>query len=189
MTLIKKKAWVEPRTHSPKKTTKETKFTLSVSGVARGGYRRELLPDPFSYYEDQGLMLVGSRRAPWRTTECRFHGGSDCMRIKVATGAFICMNCGARGGDIVAYHMAAHGLSFLETVKKLGAWSGGEPSKKHIRPTALSPRDAMSVLAFEGTLAAIAECRSAKGIKPSPEELKRILVAMGRINHIAGMYA
>jgi hypothetical protein len=85
--------------------------------------------------------------------------------------------------------MAAHGLSFLETVKQLGAWSGSEPSKEHIRPTALSPRDAMSVLAFEGTLAAIAECRSAKGIKPSPEDLERILVAMGRINHIAGMYA
>ena len=75
MTSLMKKAWAEPRTHSPNKTTKETKFTSSVSGVARGGYRRELLPDPFSYYEDQGLMLVGSRRAPWRTTECRFHGG------------------------------------------------------------------------------------------------------------------
>ena len=184
-----KKAWAEPRTHSPNKTTKETKFTSSVSGVARGGYRRELLPDPFSYYEDQGLMLVGSRRAPWRTTECRFHGGSDCMRIKVATGAFICMNCGARGGDVLAYHMASHGLCFLEAAKQLGAWSGGEPRKEHIRPTALSARDALNVLAIEGTLVAIADCRSAKGIKPTPEDLERILVAVGRINHIAGLYA
>ena len=111
------------------------------------------------------------------------------MRIKVATGAFICMNCGARGGDVVAYQMAAHCLSFLEAAKQLGAWSGGEPRKEHIRPTALSARDAINVLAFEGTLVAIADCRSAKGIKPSPKDLERILMAVGRINHIAGIYA
>ena len=189
MTSLMKKAWTEPRTHSQNKTTNESKFTSSVSGVARGGYRRELLPDPVSYYEGQGLMLIGSHRAPWRTTECRFHGGSDSMRIMVATGAFVCMNCGARGGDVVAYHMAEHGLSFLEAAKQLGAWVGGEASKGHIRPTALSPRDALRVLVFEGTLTTIAECRSAKGIKPSLEDLERILLAMGRINHVAGMYA
>jgi hypothetical protein len=150
---------------------------------------REKLPEPVSYYESQGLNLLGAQRSPWKTTECRFHGGSDSMRIKVATGAFICMNCGARGGDVVAYQMAAHCLSFLEAVKQLGAWSGGEPRKEHIRPTALSARDAMSVLAFEGTLAAIADCRSAKGIKPSPKDLERILMAVGRINHLAGIYA
>ena len=189
MSFLKKKAWATPQTQSPNKTSDKSKFTSSVTGVARGGYRRELLLDPFSYYEGQGLMLMGPRHSPWRTTECRFHGGSDCMRIKVATGAFICMNCGARGGDVVAYHMAEHGLSFLEAAKQLGAWVGGEASKGHIRPTALSARDAMSVLAFEGTLAAIADCRSARGIKPSPKDLERILVAVGRINHIAGIYA
>lgn len=188
MTLIKKKAWAEPLTQSPKKTTKETKFTSSSSGVARGGYRRELLPDPVSYYEGQGLIFKGSHRNPWRTTECRFHGGSDSMRIMMESGAFVCMNCGARGGDVVAYHMAANGLSFLEATKHLGAWVGGEPSKEQIRPTALTPRDALRVLSFEGTLVAISECSSARGINPSPEDLKRILLAVGRINHIAGLY-
>jgi len=188
MTLIKEKAWVEPRTHSPKKTTGKSKFSSKAFGVANDGYRRELLPEPISYYESQGLMLKGSHRALWKTTQCRFHGGSDSMRIKVATGAFICMNCGARGGDVVSYHMATYGLNFLEAAKQLGAWSGGEPSKGHIRPTALSPRDAICVLAFEGTIVAIADCRSAKGIQPSPEELERILVAVGRINHVAGLF-
>ena len=110
------------------------------------------------------------------------------MRIKVATGAFVCMNCGASGGDVLAYQMAAYGQSFIEAAKQLGAWSGGEPIKEHIRPTSLSPRDALNVLAFEGTLVAIADCRSAKGIKPSPEDLERILVAVGRLNHVAGKY-
>ena len=189
MTSLMKKAWTELRTHSQNKTTNESKFTSSVSGVARGGYRRELLPDPVSYYEGQGLMFIGSHRAPWRTTECRFHGGSDCMRIKVATGAFVCMNCGARGGDVVAYHMAAHGLSFLEAAKQLGAWVGSEIFQGHIRPNQFSTRDAMRVVNFEVTLLAIEGSRMAKGIKPSPEDLERILVAAGRINHVAGMYA
>lgn len=189
MTVLKKKVWATPQTHSPNKITDESKFKPSTSGSVGSGYRRELLPDPVSYYEGQGLKLMGSRRAHWRTTECRFHGGSDSMRIMVATGAFVCMNCGARGGDVVGYHMAAHGLSFLEAAKQLGALVGDELSKWHIKPTALSPRDALKVLVFEGALATIAECRSAKGIKPSPEDLERILVAMGRINHIAGIYA
>ena len=111
------------------------------------------------------------------------------MRIKVATGAFACMNCGASGGDVLAFQMAAHGQSFIEAAKQLGAWSGGEPIKEHIKPTLLSPKDALKVLAFEGTLVAIADCRSAKGIKPSPEDLERILVALGRINHVAGRYS
>ena len=111
------------------------------------------------------------------------------MRIMVTTGAFVCMNCGARGGDVVAYHMAAHGLTFLEAAKWLGAWVGSEIIQGNIRPTQFSARDAMRVVNFEVTLLAIEGSRMAKGIKPSPEDLERILVAAGRINHVAGMYA
>ena len=111
------------------------------------------------------------------------------MRIMVATGAFVCMNCGARGGDVVAYHMAAHGLSFLEAAKQLGAWVGSEIIQGHIRPNQFSARDAMRVVNFEVTLLAIEGSRMAKGIKPSPKDLERMLVAAGRINHVAGMYA
>ena len=151
-------------------------------------FEREKLPDPVSYYESQGLIFQGSGPAPWRTTECRFHGGSDSMRIKVGSGAFVCMACGARGGDVLAYQMAAYGQSFIQAAKQLGAWSGGKPSKEHIRPNPFSPRDALNVLVFEGTLVAIADCRSAKGIKPNPEDLERILMAVGRLNHVAGKY-
>jgi hypothetical protein len=151
-------------------------------------FEREKLPDPVSYYEAQGLTLQGPRNAAWKTTECRFHRGSDSMRIKVGSGAFVCMACGARGGDVLAYQMAAYGQSFIEAAKQLGAWSGGKPSKEHIRPNPFSARDALNVLVFEGTLVAIADCRSAKGIKPNPEDLERIMVAVGRLNHVAGKY-
>ena len=82
---------------------------------------RDRLPEPQGYFEGQGLVLVG--RGPWRTTGCAFHGGSDSMRVNLRSGGFCCMaGCGARGGDVLAYHMAAHGLGFVEAAQDLGAW-------------------------------------------------------------------
>ena len=42
-------------------------------------FDRRNLPDAVSYYESEGLKLTS--RGKWRTTECKFHGGSDSMRI------------------------------------------------------------------------------------------------------------
>jgi hypothetical protein len=152
-------------------------------------FNREQIPDPISYYETQGLHLKGNSNSVWKTTRCHFHGGSDSLRIKVTTGAFVCMNCGARGGDVLTYEMAAHGIGFVEAAKNLGAWSGGEPSQRHIRPTPLSARDALSVLADEANLIAIESGRMIEGIKPSPEDRTRFLMAVGRFNHVWGMFA
>jgi hypothetical protein len=49
-----------------------------------GEYLRDNLPDPIAYFEGEGLKLDG--RGKWRTTECRFHGGSDSMRVNTASG-------------------------------------------------------------------------------------------------------
>jgi hypothetical protein len=126
--LSKETDWEYANAPKPISTNYKQKTTANVPSL-KSDFNRELLPDPLIYYEANGLTLKGPRNASWKTTECRFHGGSDSMRIKVATGAFICMNCGARGGDVVAYQMAAYCLSFLEAAKQLGAWSGGEPRK------------------------------------------------------------
>ena len=50
------------------------------------GFDRRNLPDAVGYYESEGLKLTG--RGKWRTTECKFHGGSDSMRINTDSGAF-----------------------------------------------------------------------------------------------------
>ncbi len=149
---------------------------------------REKLPEPVSYYVDQGLVLKGPQMAPWKTTECRFHGGSDSMRIKVASGAFVCMACGARGGDVLAYHMAANGQGFVEAAEQLGAWAGGK-AVRHIRPTTLSSRDALNAVGDEATLIAIEGSRWGNGITPTASELKRVLMAAARINHVRMMIA
>ena len=61
------------------------------------------------------------------------------MRVNTQTGAYCCMaGCGARGGDVLAYHMAAHGLAFVDAAKALGAWidDGRLPPS---RPTRRNP--------------------------------------------------
>ncbi len=104
-------------------------------------FDRNLLPDPTSYFESEGLKLAGPRSAKWKTTRCEFHGGNS-MRINVASGWWRCMNCDEHGGDVLAYHMQAHGLEFIEAAKALGAWvDDGKPrSALDARATATTSR-------------------------------------------------
>ena len=151
-------------------------------------FDRRNLPDPISYYESEGLKLTS--RGKWRTTECKFHGGSDSMRINTDSGAFACMaGCGARGGDVLAYHMAQHGLEFVEAAKALGAWiDDGKPATQH-KPTPLSPRQALEVLAAEANLVAIAAGNMAQGVHLTIAERQRLLTASNRITRLVEVFA
>jgi hypothetical protein len=153
-------------------------------------YDRTRLPDPVGYYESQGLTLKGSRSAKWKTTRCEFHGGSDSMRINAQTGAFVCMaGCGARGGDVLAYHMAHHGMEFVEAAKALGTWvEDGRPQAQR-KPTALSPRAALEVLGFESLLVAVTAGSIARGCLLTDTDRQRLMVCAGRINRIVGDFA
>ena len=62
----------------------------------------------------------------WRDALCPFHNDTKpSLRVKIETGAFSCMACGAHGGSIVAFHMRLHKLNFKVAVMALGAWAGG----------------------------------------------------------------
>lgn len=92
-------------------------------------FDREHLPEATAYFEGQGLRL--SQRGKWRTTACRFHGGSDSMRINVQTGGWCCMACGRHGSDVLSYHQQAHDLEFIEGARELGAWiEDGKPGDR-----------------------------------------------------------
>ncbi len=148
-----------------------------------GELLRDRLPDPASYFADEGLRLEG--KGKWRTTQCRFHDGSDSMRINVENGAWVCMACQVHGGDVISYHMQAHGMAFIEACKALKAWSDdGLPSKPQ-KPRSLSPRQALEVLSFEATLAAVAAGNVAHGVKLSDVDRFRLMTAAGRINRLA----
>ena len=150
-------------------------------------FDRTRLPDAASYYEAQDLRLTG--RGKWRTTECKFHGGSDSMRINTATGAWVCMACDAKGGDVLAYEMQAHGLEFMEAAKALGAWiDDGKPVQQH-KPSPLSPRQALQVLATEANLAAIAAGNVARGVAMTDLDLARLMTASNRITRLVEAFA
>lgn len=148
-------------------------------------FDRERLPEPRSYFES-ALKLVG--RGKWLTTSCAFHGGSDSMRINTVTGAWVCMSCGAKGGDVLAYEMALHGTDFVTSAKALGAWvDDGKPEIRK-RPTPLPPRSALEVLGFEATLTAVAAGNIAKGLALSDQDRERLMTAANRINKLVEAY-
>lgn len=151
-------------------------------------FDRRNLPDPTAFYEERGLKLTG--RGKWRTTACAFHGGSDSMRVNTDSGAFACMaGCGARGGDVLAYHMAETGQEFVEAAKALGCWiDDGRPAAQH-KPTALSPRQALELLASEALLVAVAAGNVAHGVALSDADRRRVLQSAGRIENVMRAFA
>lgn len=147
-------------------------------------FNRALLPDPTVYFEGRGLVLMGPRSSKWKTTRCEFHGGSDSMRINIATGAWVCMSCGAKGGDVLAYEINLEGRDFIDAAKCLGCWEDDGRPQVISRPTPLSPRMALSVMAFESTLAAVAAANVSNGVVLTDQDRNRLMLAANRINSL-----
>lgn len=129
----------------------------------RGRFDRERLPDTEAYYTEAAGLRFRERRGVWRTTSCAFHGGSDSMRINLRTGGWCCMSCGASGGDVLAYHMRAHGVDFVEAARQLGAWiddAGGPIIRRDRRAAGLSAADALALLRGDALLLAVEVSRA-----------------------------
>ena len=151
------------------------------------GFERDRLPDPIAYFENEGLALKGPGK--WKTTECRFHGGSDSLRVNTASGAWVCMACGAKGGDVLAYEMQATGTEFVQAAQELGAWvDDGKPHQTDRKPAALPPRAALAALAHETSLLFIEAARMTRGYVPTPDDIARMGQAAGTIQLIAQDY-
>ena len=85
--------------------------------------------------------------------------------------------------------MAQHGLEFVEAAKALGAWiDDGKPATQH-KPTPLSPRQALEVLAAEANLVAIAAGNVAHGVVLSQVDLSRVMTASNRITRLVEVFA
>lgn len=84
-------------------------------------FRRDLLPIPSEYYKGQGLKLTG--RGEWRNAICLFHDDTrPSLRVHLGSGAFRCLACGKRGGDVLDFHRQRYELGFREAAMQLGAW-------------------------------------------------------------------
>ena len=99
------------------------------------------------------------------------------------------MACGQSGGDVLAYEMQATGMEFVDAAKAVGAWvDDGRPVQQH-KPTPLSARAALSVMAFEATLTAIAAGNIAHGVQLTDIDRARLQVAAQRIATISEAFA
>lgn len=114
-----------------------------------GKFIRENLPDPLSYYRERGLVLHPGK--DWRRTSCEFHGGRRTMQVNIKTGSFKCMaECGAKGGDVLAYEMAIKGCSFIEAAKLLDAYiEDGTPYNGPVRSRKIPAGELISLVRFE----------------------------------------
>ena len=139
-------------------------------------FDRTLLPDPVTYFENQGLTLKGPRSAKWKTTTCRFHGGLDSMRVNVSSGAWVCTSCGEEGGDVLAYETKDSGREFVDAANALSCWVDDGRPNVQTKPTPLSPHLALSVVAFESTLAAVAAGNVANVVTLTVADRARLMV-------------
>lgn len=144
---------------------------------------RDALPEPVSYYESAGLVFR-ERKGKWRTAPCPFHGGSDSLRVNTESGSFVCMACNAKGGDVLAYEQALHGVDFITACKSLGCWIDDGKPTTHRRPTPFSARDALEVLHNESNLIVVTAMNVANGVQLSREALDRLILAAARVRTI-----
>ena len=145
---------------------------------------RDKLPDPVTYFENQGLKLKGPSSSKWKTTSCVFHGGHDSMRVNVQTGAFKCMNCQEKGGDVLAYQMLSTGTEFIDAAKALNAWTDDGKRSDH-KPSPISARMMLEVVAFEVQVAALIAADMVARRPMTEVNKDRLFVAAGRINLVS----
>ncbi len=91
--------------------------------MKKQNFNRERLPSPSKYFKGQGLNLSGGLE--WKTVLCPFHEDTKpSLRVRLDEGCFCCMACGAKGGDVLAFHRMKYGLGFKDACVELGAWEG-----------------------------------------------------------------
>ncbi len=152
-----------------------------------GEFMRDRLPDPVSFFEAEGLTLTGPGK--WKTTRCDFHGGSDSMRVNSESGAWRCMNCGAKGGDVLAYAMQRHFEGFIEAARKLGAYAeDGKPHRGPTQAATLPARDAMELMANSVLVCVVFNSDVRNGVIPSDEDWHSYLERAGQIEQLAMEY-
>lgn len=79
------------------------------------------IPSPAEYFSGMDYQFKG--HGTWRKTICPFHEDSrPSLVVNMDKGAFKCFACGAKGGDVIAFHQLLHKMSFVDACKDLEAW-------------------------------------------------------------------
>lgn len=111
------------QTQSTKRQGGARPYSKLTTNGKKFGFKRASLPSTYVYL-NQIIKLPYKGNGSWVTAVCPFHDDtSPSLRINLEKGAFACMACGAKGGDVLAFHMQLRGLSFIKAARDLGAWS------------------------------------------------------------------
>ena len=151
---------------------------------------RSKLPDPVHYFEQFGGRVFGKsiRMA------CPLHGGSSpTLSIDTESGKWQCFSCGAKGGDVLAFHMQHNKVGFIRAATELGAWiaDGQAPSAHDLRQPSLNHKAALSLLSLEVVVLAQEAARIRSGQLVTDQDVDRLLQAAGRVQGVCaelGLY-
>ena len=148
-----------------------------------GEFDRGRLPETMAYFDSEALPLRGPGK--WKTAECVFHGGSDSMRVNAESGGWVCMACGEKGGDVLAFHMRRHGLNFVSAAKALGAYSDSAQPERPRRARKLAPADALEVLYQDALLVWVAAWNLVNGVVLTDRDRTDLTAAMRRVTLVS----
>lgn len=115
------------RTQPFKKHQTHDHVTLSRSLTPLSNNKKQrkfdpnMLPNPFKYYAR--MLKKFHPRNKQATALCPFHSDKiPSLSVNLVHGMFFCFSCGARGGNVLDFHMRLHGIEFKKAVTELGAW-------------------------------------------------------------------
>lgn len=81
--------------------------------------------NPYDFYlREMNLVKFGARSEQWVVAGlCPFHEdrSAGSFKINIESGSYICFSCGTKGGDIIRFTMAKHGLLFYDALKLLAS--------------------------------------------------------------------
>ena len=93
-----------------------------MTHAAIRAFRRDLLPDPASYYARELGKLPHASPDGWASARCPFHEDDrPSLTVNLQHGGWCCF-AGCGRGDLLTFHQKKHGLSFVAAAKALGAW-------------------------------------------------------------------
>jgi hypothetical protein len=93
--------------------------------------------------------------------------------------------CGAKGGNVLDYHRAAHGMGFVEAIKALGAYQDdGNTYTGSTRPTAIPARALLQLVADELLICVMALADALNG-RMKDADFERLCVAVRRVTFIS----
>jgi hypothetical protein len=107
------------------KTTNINAYTKPPKAKSQLCIPRDWLPTPFFYYKK--IFPRITQGTEWVNVHCCFHNDSNpSLSLNLKSGGYFCHACGAKGGDVLSFHMKKNQMTFKATVAALSVNKGAK---------------------------------------------------------------